>query len=309
MRKPFIFLCLLAAAGLLAWAVVTRFGAAPATAEYRDVVATRPSVTTRRPNLQMLRIGHRGAARFAPENTLAGIQKALELGFEYIEMDVRSTRDGVPVLLHDTTVDRTTSGSGRIGELTYAEVARLDAGSWFDPAFAGERIPRLEDALQLIQGRACIFWDTKGPPTARMVELFQQYGFGDDCLIITFGGLGRGDSLRKTQPLLDLWPAAPLLPVARNHADVRAALAEFPHIRGVRVMRSLATPELVDTAHSLGLLVVSITLQQSDNREYYQRLMDAGVDATMLENIDEYDALLDELEAQHAGEIETISTN
>jgi glycerophosphoryl diester phosphodiesterase len=289
---------LLAAAGLLAWTLVKRFGAVPPAAEYRDVVATRPVVATRRPNLQMLRIGHRGAARFAPENTLAGIQKALELGFEYIEMDLRSTQDGVPVLLHDTTVDRTTNGSGRIGELTYAEVARLDAGSWFDPAFAGERIPRLEEALQLLQGRACVFWDTKGPPTARMVALFQQYGFADDCLIITFGGLGRGDSLRKTQPLLDLWPEAPLLPVARNPADVRAALAEFPHIRGVRVMRSLATPELVDTAHRLGLLVVSITLQQADNAEFYGRLMEAGVDATMLENIDEFDALLQTLQAR-----------
>ena len=294
MRKPLILLCLLATPALLAWAV-WYWEAAPE-AQYTDVVPTRPAVATRRPNLQILRIGHRGAARFAPENTLASIEKALELGFEYIEMDVRSTRDSVPVLLHDTTVDRTTNGTGRIGELTYAAVAQLDAGSWFGPEFTGERIPRLEDALQLIQGRACVFWDTKGPPTARMVELFQQYGFDDDCLIITFGGLGRGENARKVEPLLAFWPEAPLLPVARDPREVRAALANYPHIRGVRVMRRLATPELVDTAHRLGLLVVSITLQQADNADYYQRLMRAGVDATMLENIDEFDALLRTLE-------------
>lgn len=259
---------------------------------------TGPPISTRRPNLEILRIGHRGAARFAPENTLAGITKALELGFEYIEMDVRTTLDGVPVLLHDTTVDRTTDGTGRIEEMTYAETTRLDAGAWFGPEFAGQRIPRLEEALKLIQGRGCAFWDTKGTPTARMVKAFKEYGFDDDCLLVTFGGLGRKESDSLVRPLLQMWPTAPLIPVVRNAADVRAALASYPDIRGVRVMRQLATPELVDEAHRLGLLVVSITLQQADNADYYERLMRAGVDATLLENIDEFDALLQTLAVQ-----------
>jgi len=262
-----------------------------------DPTPQRPPLPTHRPNLDILRIGHRGAARFAPENTLAGIDKALELGFEYIEIDVRSTRDGVPVLLHDTTVDRTTDGSGRIADLTWDQVAQLDAGSWFGPEFAGERIPRLETALQRIEGRGCVLWDTKGAPTRRMVELFKEYGFADDCLLATFGGLGRAEAKRGEPPLLALWPAAPVIPVARTPADVRAALARFPHIRGVRVMRQRVTPELVDTAHRLGLMVVSITLQQADNAEFYGRLINAGADATMLEDIEAFDAYLTSLES------------
>jgi glycerophosphoryl diester phosphodiesterase len=94
-------------------------------------------------------IGHRGAAAAAPENTLASLHKAHELGARWVEFDVKLSRDGHPILAHDDRLERTTSGSGRFAERTLAEIERLDAGSWFAPAFAGERVPRLEEALAL----------------------------------------------------------------------------------------------------------------------------------------------------------------
>jgi glycerophosphoryl diester phosphodiesterase len=95
-------------------------------------------------------IGHRGSARHAPENTLAGLRMAAAQGLLMVEVDVMLTRDGVPILMHDETLDRTTSGRGRIEDLDYADIQGLDAGRWFGPAFAGERIPTLVDALDLI---------------------------------------------------------------------------------------------------------------------------------------------------------------
>jgi glycerophosphoryl diester phosphodiesterase len=101
--------------------------------------------------LRLARVyGHRGAAATAPENTLAGVRRAAAVGAGAVEFDVKLTADGVPFCLHDDTFDRTTDGKGDAGRLTLAEIQRLDAGSWFGPAFAGEPVPTLDAILDLI---------------------------------------------------------------------------------------------------------------------------------------------------------------
>lgn len=95
-------------------------------------------------------IGHRGAKESAPENTLASLREAARQGASWVEVDVMLTRDRQPVLIHDDTLDRTTSGHGPVPELTLEELRRLDAGSWFDGRFAGEQVPTLEEALAVI---------------------------------------------------------------------------------------------------------------------------------------------------------------
>src|SRR6056297_841327 len=95
---------------------------------------------------------HRGASAVAPENTLAAFTAALQAGADGIELDVHLTRDGVPVVMHDETVDRTTNGSGRIRDLSHAEIDDLDAGSWFGPRWRGEKIPTLEKVLVAFAG-------------------------------------------------------------------------------------------------------------------------------------------------------------
>lgn len=94
-------------------------------------------------------IGHRGAAASAPENTLQGIRAAHAQGVRWVEFDAKLTADGVPVLMHDERLERTTTGRGRIRDSSWDEIARLDAGSWFGAAFAGARVPSLEEALEL----------------------------------------------------------------------------------------------------------------------------------------------------------------
>ena len=98
---------------------------------------------------QPLVVAHRGLLRHAPENTLANFRACLELrlGFEF---DVQRTKDGELVCIHDDTVDRTTNGAGNVAETPREELRRLDAGSWFDPKFAGERVQTVEEVLELV---------------------------------------------------------------------------------------------------------------------------------------------------------------
>jgi glycerophosphoryl diester phosphodiesterase len=95
-------------------------------------------------------IGHRGAALSAPENTLAGFCMAAALNVEWVEFDVRLTSDGRCILLHDDTLDRTTNGEGPAARLTFDEIRRLDAGTWFGPDFAGQPVPGLEETIGLL---------------------------------------------------------------------------------------------------------------------------------------------------------------
>lgn len=89
-------------------------------------------------------LGHRGGGTLAPENTLAGLRLALSMGYQGVEVDVKLTRDGVPILMHDDTMERTSNGHGPVAILTLADLAALEAGSWFGPRFTGEPIPTLE---------------------------------------------------------------------------------------------------------------------------------------------------------------------
>ncbi|KKB08942.1 glycerophosphodiester phosphodiesterase family protein [Devosia chinhatensis] len=90
---------------------------------------------------------HRGASAIAPENTLAAFRAAAEAGAKWVELDVALSADGVLVVIHDDRVDRTTSGTGSLGDLTHADLVTLDAGTWFDPRFAAERLPTLEQVI------------------------------------------------------------------------------------------------------------------------------------------------------------------
>jgi glycerophosphoryl diester phosphodiesterase len=96
-------------------------------------------------------IAHRGASGTRPENTLVAFRRAEEVGAHMIELDVQLTRDGEVVVMHDDTLDRTTDGRGAVVAHTLAEIRRLDAGQWFAPAFAGERVPTLADVLHAIR--------------------------------------------------------------------------------------------------------------------------------------------------------------
>lgn len=99
----------------------------------------------------VLNIAHRGASGHAPENTMAAFERCIELGATAIETDVQMTSDGSLVLIHDESLARTAGSPKLVKDVTLEELQRLDAGSWFDPAFRGERVPTLRELLELVK--------------------------------------------------------------------------------------------------------------------------------------------------------------
>ncbi len=101
-------------------------------------------------------VAHRGGGKLAPENTLAAIRLGQSLGYRMHEFDVKLSKDGVAMLLHDATLERTTSGQGSASDFTWAELSKLDAGAWYSEAFRGERLATFEDAARLLRSKATL---------------------------------------------------------------------------------------------------------------------------------------------------------
>jgi glycerophosphoryl diester phosphodiesterase len=163
-------------------------------------------------------IGHRGAGACAPENTLASLRQAKALGCNWVEFDVRLTGDGRPVLLHDSRLERTTDGRGRVGALSLAEVRRYDAGNWFDPSFAGERVPKLEEALALLA----------------------ELGLGANVELKAARGKAAATGALVSDALARNWPADParLLISSFQRSALAGARDHAPHIaRGILFRR------------------------------------------------------------------------
>jgi glycerophosphoryl diester phosphodiesterase len=141
-------------------------------------------------------IAHRGYRTKYPENTLAAFSAALDIGVKMIELDVMLTRDRKMVVIHDATLERTTDGHGQVNSYTLQELKELDAGSWFHPRFAGERLPSIEEVLDLVRDRALINIEIKSnayeahhPPDAiekQVVELVRRKNALTSVLISSF---------------------------------------------------------------------------------------------------------------------------
>jgi len=129
---------------------------------------------------------HRGASSLAPENTMAAFSIAVECGADGLELDIHLSRDGVPVVIHDETLDRTTEGHGQVRNKTLRQLQLLDAGSWFAAEFAGEPIPVLEDVLKTFSGRVRLNLEIKEFRAGLAVlELLKHYPDAD-CVLSSF---------------------------------------------------------------------------------------------------------------------------
>jgi len=104
---------------------------------------------------------HRGNSAFAPENTLPAIEQAVKLGVDRVEIDLECSVDGLPVVIHDNTVDRTTNGSGKVSLMTYAAIKKLDAGSWKAPEYTGSHVPLLQEVFEICKNRSMVNIDLK----------------------------------------------------------------------------------------------------------------------------------------------------
>ncbi len=209
----------------------------------------------------MLRIGHRGAAATAPENTLASFRRAIALGADAVELDVQRTADGHLVVMHDDTVDRTTDGAGRVAGLTLARIEALDAGSWKGPEFAGERVPTLDLVVDAVPAPTILFVELKAGSA-------RDPGIEEELLrairpargrvrVSSFDhrALARLHALDPQVPLGALFAFLPVDPVALARACGASAL--HPSVRYL-------VPEVVAEAHAARLEVHAWTVNEPE---------------------------------------------
>lgn len=219
-------------------------------------------------------VAHRGYSGVAPENTLPAFAAAIAVGVAYVEIDVRTTADGVPVVLHDPTVDRTTDGSGEVGAMTLAAVRRLDAGSWFSPAFAGLPVPTLDEALRLVRpSPALLMLEIKRPSTAEetkaIIAALVEHDMTDRVVLQSFAGSILTDSR-------DLAPELPRALLCHDLADDPVAVTRdlgvrYYNPRGRYLLQRLAE---VDRLRAAGVGVMPWTV---DAPGPWRELTEAGV--------------------------------
>lgn len=223
---------------------------------------------------------HRGAAATHPENTLAALRRAAELGAHQVELDVRATADGALVLMHDASVDRTTDGSGRVDELTLEELRRLDAGSWKHPRFRGERVPTLAEAFRALPRDLWINVHVKGGPelaeaAARVVV--EEGRVAQALLAVDGEGAGRA---RRVHP--GLWILSMDRGLTRGGYVARAAEdgADFVQLLG---LRGRPGSDALRRARGAGLRVNFCCLRDPQDLE---ALFRAGVDFPLVDDLE-----------------------
>ena len=231
-------------------------------------------------------ISHAACKGHAPENTLAGITTALELGADGIEIDVQASADGVPVLMHDPTVDRTTDGSGEVSHLTLAELRRLDAGPRrFEGRFRGEKIPTLAEALDVARARALLVIEVKQPEIEEaLLKVVRDLDALDGCVVHSFFPQVVA-KVRQIEPRL---PAA-LLTGAQNDWGKFFAFALSLNAQGVSVLHSAVDAAVARRAR---LRKMTLSTWTANEAEDMRRLLDCGVDAITTDYPDRLRSLL-----------------
>ncbi len=219
-------------------------------------------------------IGHRGAAGYAPENTMVSFERALALRVDAIELDIHPTSDGKLAVIHDPTLERTTNGHGFVSTYTSAELQALDAGSWFNASFASERIPLLDEVLDWAHGRTKVVIEIKQGPIfypnveAMLIAALDRFQMRKDVLVISFDH----HSVRRVkQAAPDI--IAGVLYAGRCINPV--ALARDAQADALLPYWALLTKAEVDAAHEAGLLVAPWGGPEQD----YRFILATGVDA------------------------------
>ncbi|MFC8600340.1 glycerophosphodiester phosphodiesterase [Isoptericola sp. NPDC057191] len=221
-------------------------------------------------------IAHRGASADAPQNTLAAFDAAADAGARMIEIDVHLSADGVPMVIHDGTVDATTDGSGEVRVYTVSELQSFDAGSWFAPEFAGQRIPTLAEVLDLVAARPGldVLCEYKGAWTAADVAVTMR--------VVTDAGLEDRLVVQGFDPttVAALRDVAPHVPRSLLVEHPRVDLADLLDDLGAAAVSPGAAlladdTSLVPAAHAAGRLVYGWT---ANDEETWEHLLTAGVD-------------------------------
>jgi glycerophosphoryl diester phosphodiesterase len=229
--------------------------------------------------MRPLVISHAACGGHAPENTLAGVRAALEIGADAIEIDVQASADGIPVLMHDLTLDRTTNGKGDLSSFTAEQLSTLDAG--------GEPVPTFAQTLELTPGRALLVAEIKRPGCEEaLADVVRSGGALADVMVWSFLPPAL-EAMRRAEPRL---PGGLLLaPQVMGSWPAMRELALRLGLQAVSVFHLSLSPEVIAEARRSGLSVYAWT---ADSEEHIQRLIGLDVDGIVTNFPDRALALL-----------------
>jgi glycerophosphoryl diester phosphodiesterase len=214
---------------------------------------------------RILRIGHRGAAGYAPENTIAAMTKGISLGVDFVELDVQRTRDGCLAVIHDKLVDRTTDGTGPVSEMTWDELRLLDAGD-------GEKIPCVEEILAAASGNAGVIIEAKTPGIgASIYRTVLESAFLGQVIYASFLHAEILE-IRKIDPLAKTMALMECIPISG------AALARDANATSVGLSFDCATAGFIAALHDAGLEVLLYTVNDPRLIRY---AIDLGADGVI----------------------------
>lgn len=229
-------------------------------------------------------MAHRGLSADAPENTLYAFSDAISVGADFIELDVQQTRDGVLVVMHDSNLKRTTGVNKDIWDVDYADIQNLDAGSWFDPAYANARIPTLEETLQFVDKRAKLNIEIKptkhGSDTLEqdVAELITRYQYTDACYVTSFS-YGSLKKVKKANPEI------------RTGYLMSVAYGQFYSLKyadAFSLNKVFVTSQVVNAAHQQGKQIFAWTVNSmSEVRSLCNLHVDSIItdDPVMVQNV------------------------
>jgi glycerophosphoryl diester phosphodiesterase len=224
-----------------------------------------------------LNFAHRGASQFAPENTLAAFELAVQQGVDGIELDIRLCRTGEWVVIHDSRVNRTTNGRGFVRSKSIDDLRRLDAGSSFHSRFVNERIPTLPEVLDWAKGRVLLNIEIKSLARAqtraelRLLNLLRRHGVRRQCLISSFNPI----VLRRLARLEAGIPTGLLLNVKWFRRSTEKSLIRLMNLQALHISRRLARPRFLQRIRRAGL---RIFVWNANHPADLRRLVDYGVD-------------------------------
>jgi len=211
---------------------------------------------------------HRGANRYAPENTLPAIRAAARLGVDFAEIDIRTTRDGKHVLLHDGTLARTTEGKGSIREMTFEKATTFSAGIWFGKPFRETRVPSFDDGLTALGDKMGVYLDSKDIAPEALIAAIRKYHLEDRHVV--YQSANYCDNIRKLDPMVRTLP-----PFSRlSQLDRIAAIKPY----GVDAAWSSLSKEMIAKFHEKGIQVFSDALGTNEKVEEYHKAIHWGID-------------------------------
>lgn len=226
---------------------------------------------------QAVIVCHRGACLVAPENTLASLEKAISLGADVVEFDVRPAKDGVLYVMHDATVDRTTNGTGRISDMNSTDVDQLDAGAWFGPDYAGERVPRLDTFLDTCKGRVGTYVEIKEGDPAEIRDKLALRGMLNDAWTFSFDQSIRAEARAKVPDLRRMVLFA-------HVGSVERAVAQDAHI--LEFHENDLDEGLITEAKSAGL--ITQMFYAGNDRAVFERSIRCGIEQMNIDHVEEF---------------------